>query len=1057
MRFCFELLLASLLLPRAALSMLAEDAGILDFTIRTTGHGVTRFVEAYDEGTILTSDAPSSTRSDASASTSTSCYVSSRKIDDGSLVWRRNVCSNSSEDQHHAMATFGDHFYTMDHSGIVRAWTQKEGNLVWDAQVAAPTSPPRVFAFANGDKNYVAVGSDGDLTILKADTGTSFDTVNALKALGYKPKNGEVVQWLSVLPDIDAASGPIRALLAFVKEDGSTSGSRIMLVDLDIGDDTFKSTKALGHLKASVVASSLQVQQVGAEWHALAVTADASSAVHFSLEHSKLANDIPAASWHPNWTSVVAVRSTPNPSVVTLQGTGTGEGSQETMALFRFDDATSSGWEKLHGLQEPVDTQFNAIAYCSEAQLVVAMTTDSLKVYRQDSLSAQADSGADRHERLSPLTPITVAGDMFSHDGDAMEGISVIGCTADTVTTLLSTVGGTTTQLTFTAADNAVTVKMGWATEEGLASASSAIILDASHLGVDDLVEEQGFVNRKLSLPSRFSSQWSNILGMLTGAVGGSSRRDHLFGFVKVAALLSQTSHRVWGVDTSGENRGTVRWSLDLPKTADWHTMVHGTINSAQALHGINGGTHSREILTLSASSSSVEWKCIDGTNGAVHAQETVQISSPVIQVIPMHGGSGGCRQTSLLLHEDLTLSVVPADQETMALVEQQLKNTPNGLYTHIVDTANSKVESFQVAETSGEFVPRLVGRASFAGERIVKVAYPTREEVIQSLCTVLGDESLLLKYVNPHLAVVVTVSKEDNLATSNLVSSIEKSQGTKKYRKPTGAGDAPAVAEPASDEGVPNMFVNLIDTVSGRVLHRASHSNVDPSREVTALVSENWIIYTFVNAKTRRTELGVLTLHEGMIDSKGLSLFSSPEQTTTFSSFDARISKPVVLAKTYTFPKAITALGATATRGGISSRKILIASSDGKITSVDRAMLETRRPMGEVKDVEKKEGLFPYSELIPQISPMALTYNQTIDSVTSIVTAPTSLESQSLILAFGGPDLFFTRTSPSKGFDLLPDSFSRLLVSIVSVSLVIVLFVVKRIGNNKALKQGWL
>jgi hypothetical protein len=193
------------------------------------------------------------------------------------------------------------------------------------------------------------------------------------------------------------------------------------------------------------------------------------------------------------------------------------------------------------------------------------------------------------------------------------------------------------------------------------------------------------------------------------------------------------------------------------------------------------------------------------------------------------------------------------------------------------------------------------------------------------------------------------------------------------------------------------------------------------------------------------------------MIDSKGLSLFSSPEQTTTFSSFDARITKPVVLAKTYTFPKAITALGATATRGGISSRKILIASSDGKITSVDRAMLETRRPMGEVKDVEKKEGLFPYSELIPQISPMALTYNQTIDSVTSIVTAPTSLESQSLILAFGGPDLFFTRTSPSKGFDLLPDSFSRLLVSIVSVSLVIVLFVVKRIGNNKALKQGWL
>jgi hypothetical protein len=100
--------------------------------------------------------------------------------------------------------------------------------------------------------------------------------------------------------------------------------------------------------------------------------------------------------------------------------------------------------------------------------------------------------------------------------------------------------------------------------------------------------------------------------------------------------------------------------------------------------------------------------------------------------------------------------------------------------------------------------------------------------------------------------------------------------------------------------------------------------------------------------------------LHEGMIDKKGMTMFSSAEQTTTFSSFDARESKPVVLAKVYVYPKAVTALGATATRGGISSRKILIATADGKVTAIDRNMLETRRPMGEVKEAEKKEGLVP-------------------------------------------------------------------------------------------------
>ena len=97
------------------------------------------------------------------------------------------------------------------------------------------------------------------------------------------------------------------------------------------------------------------------------------------------------------------------------------------------------------------------------------------------------------------------------------------------------------------------------------------------------------------------------------------------------------------------------------------------------------------------------------------------------------------------------------------------------------------------------------------------------------------------------------------------------------------------------------------------------------------------------------------------------------------------------------------------------------------------------------------------YKELIPEVSLHAITYNQTVEGVRSVVSSPTSLESQSLIFAFGGPDLFFTRTSPSKGFDLLPDSFSRMIVSIVTIGLVIVLFVVKRIGSNKALKQGWL
>ena len=238
-----------------------------------------------------------------------------------------------------------------------------------------------------------------------------------------------------------------------------------------------------------------------------------------------------------------------------------------------------------------------------------------------------------------------------------------------------------------------------------------------------------------------------------------------------------------------------------------------------------------------------------------------------------------------------------------------------------------------------------------------MKVAYPVRDEIVQSMSTVLGDDSLLLKYINPHVAVIVTMSGEQPGPPGTLAKAATKVQ-TPKKRKPVGAGDTANTNASENDE-MPNMFVNVVDSVSGRVLYRASHANADEASPVAAVISENWIVYSFVNQKTRRAELGVLTLHEGMIHSKGLTAFTSPEQAMSFSSFNARESKPVVLPKTYSFPKAITALGATSTRSGISNRKILIASADGKITAVERKMLETRRPTGEVKEAEKKEGLF--------------------------------------------------------------------------------------------------
>jgi hypothetical protein len=908
-------------------------------------------------------------------------------------------------------------FFTMDSSGLARAWTKSTGALLWETQTAGRGKPG---AWAVGD-DYVVVSTEGDIYVLKAHSGAADDIFSSVKGLHQKLKSGETPQVLSVVSK-DATH--MQGVIAYVKEDGTTS--RIWSVSMDIGNDEFSSIHSIDGTK--VVASSVKTQWINGSFNGLGLTSGGAVLV-FSLD-GKSADEIPASSWSDAWVRVVSVRPTDNASIIAVHGVD-GEG-RNAMGLF---EGMGSKWRPL------IDSRAKGgVAFCPAASLIVAMGDDSLEAYIDNS------------------STVPVSGDVLLFDGNFVENLSVLECTSNSFTVLLSTAGGTTRQINFAVNSMNVASKVGWSAEEGLAFVSSAVVLDASHLGLDDLVEEQDIVSTKLSLSGRLTSQVENILSLFsTGLVQGSfSRRDHIFGFVKIAVMLSQKNHRMWGMNTAGTDRGSMRWSLDLPKTALWHTMVHGTTNSAKAVHGINGGTHSREILVISVAPHVVEWKCIDGTNGHVHAESAASISSPVSQVIPIYGYTGSCRQASLLLHEDHSLSVIPGDAATVALVKEQLTRVPNGIYTHIIDKATSKLESYQVATIDDStFTSHQVGRTSFTGERIVKVAYPIRDEMVQTMSTILGDNSLLLKYLNPHLAVVITVT--DDTSKTSIAESLEKAQGTAPKRKPAGVGDAAATAETKLEDSTANLFVNLVDTVSGRILHRMSHSNADVDQDMTALITENWVIYSFVNAKTRRTELGVLTLHEGMIDPKGIGLFTSPEQSTSFSSFDVRESKPVVLSKTYVFPKRITALGVTATRGGISGRNILIASDDGKITSVNRMMLETRRPMGEVKDVEKMEGLFPYNELIVQIPYSVISYNQTLEAVTSVVSAPTALESQSLVLAFGGPDIFFTRTSPSKGFDLLPDSFSRVLVTIVSTGLVVVLFVVKRIGSQRALKSSWI
>lgn len=722
---------------------------------------------------------------------------------------------------------------------------------------------------------------------------------------------------------------------------------------------------------------------------------------------------------HPLWTSVEKVEALSETLARVTGSDNRYDPPRDTVALFKFSNDAWIQWGE-------DDSKYSGVAACGDL-MVAAAADGTLMTYG----TAAKPLGIEAKDAVSMVTVACEPG----------VSMSILVSTSKLTSTLYSvTPSGSSTPI--------------WTTEDGLSTVSSALIIDPVH-SIDLTDDEMAVMEDKLGIVARLEAQVESAMNIVTHMATSATRRDDAFGFVKVAVLLSQTVARIWGVPTTGNQRGSVAWTVDLPSDASWHTMVRGTASSSAVVHGINGGTHSPDVLVLSAKANEMVWTCMDGATGEVHDTGSSTMAAPVAQVVPVFGG-GACRQVAVLVHDDLTVTIVPDDAKSKAAVAKELEKSQNGFYGHLVNRETNTLESFTLlGDADAGFSAHRVGQTAFKGETILQVSYPSRDEVVQSPCSILGDDSILLKYLNPHMAVIITMANEEESSAVEddpLLAALSEKPAK---RKPAGATQ-PGETAAAAKEETPNLFVNVVDTVSGRILHRVSHSNAAVGSKIATLVNENWIMYAFFSEKSRRTELGVLTLYEGMIDKDGLTAFTSPEQVLSFSSLEPRESKPVVLSKTYTIVKPVTALGVTASHAGISTRQVLIASADDRITAVSRHLLEPRRPTGPVKDTEKQEGLFQYAPLVPLVSMASPTYDQTIQEVSSIMSVPTSLESQSLVLAFGGPDLFFSRLSPSKGFDLLPETFNRTLLSMVVVGLLIVLFVVRNIGKKKMIKHGW-
>eukprot|EP00937_MAST-01D_sp_MAST-1D-sp2_P003733 g3733.t1 len=292
------------------------------------------------------------------------------------------------------------------------------------------------------------------------------------------------------------------------------------------------------------------------------------------------------------------------------------------------------------------------------------------------------------------------------------------------------------------------------------------------------------------------------------------------------------------------------------------------------------------------------------------------------------------------------------------------------------------------------------------AGERVAAVAPRAEGEAVHSPVRIRGDDSLLLKYLNPHTVAIATAKAAD-----------------------------PATQAPA------RVTLHLVDTVAGRTLHRVAHEHA--TAPVHVVQSENWVIYSYWNGKAKRTEMGSLVLYDGIVEKNGLSPWNRPEVPPTFSSHAP--SHPIVLHKTF----------ASMTLRGITSKHVLVALASDQLYALDRRFVDPRRPERKPTPADQMEGLMQFDAQLPMIPSNILTYNKTVARLEHIAASPAAFESISLVVA-AGLDMFFVRATPSGSFDLLASDFNHPLLMLLILGLVSATFLASQSAASKTLRTNW-
>lgn len=402
----------------------------------------------------------------------------------------------------------------------------------------------------------------------------------------------------------------------------------------------------------------------------------------------------------------------------------------------------------------------------------------------------------------------------------------------------------------------------------------------------------------------------------------------------------------------------------------------------------------------------------------------SLAVVMPRIRTISALGRKGPHGDAVFLqVHEGPIVSVFPPSES-----EDKLTALLKGQYVHVIDTPKGLLQTYKVDRSAlGKDKGLLyLGTEAVASavldpvaESIVGVAYPPPhllDSAAPSRTTILGDDSLLLKYLNPH---VVAVASKDTSGT---------------------------------DGGI-SLHVTLLDTVSARIVYRIKVTDGGCGSVLMHLLGHRLFV-SYWHCKAKRAELLSVAMYEGMIDKYGLGPLSRPYTFKAVSSFTS--PPPIAMEKTFILPKGVRVMQQTFTTHDLTNKVLLLGLSTGQVLACDLRWIDPRRPLTPPTNAEKEEGLSQYSPFLYVMPLSVVTFNETVPRVSLITSTPsTVLESTTTVLVVG-LDLFMARVTPSEGFDLLASDFNKLLLTLILGLMFVVVVVLRQLSRKKSIAQGW-